>query len=274
MDKDKIDNRISIIGCGWLGFSLAKQLIKKGFNIKGASTSEKKLQILDKESIIPFVIQLYETKIEGNITEFLDKSEILIVNIPPGLRKNPNKNHIKEIENLIEEIEKSNVKNILYISSTSVFEDQLEFPVITDSTKPNASSDSAKQLIEIENLLQKNPSFNTTILRFAGLFDEERHPGKILSGRKNISNPKAPVNLIHKNDCISIICQLIEENLWNRVFNACYPSHPTKSEYYKHYCQTQNLELPEFNTKEASKGKIIDTTTLAQLLKYEYKTGL
>ncbi|RZN84626.1 MAG: hypothetical protein EVB11_00825 [Winogradskyella sp.] len=274
MSKNKINNKISIIGCGWLGLPLAKQLIENGLDVKGSTTSDKKLKGLSEHGITPFLIQLSETKIEGNVTEFLNNSETLIINIPPGLRRNPSKNHVSEIKLLIKQIEESGIKNVLYISSTSVYTSEFTFPIITEETKPNATSISGKQLIEIENILKNNSAFNTTILRFAGLFDGDRHPGKMLSGRKHISNPKAPVNLIHKNDCISIITQLIEKNLWNDVFNACYPSHPTKVQYYKQYCITHNLEFPEYNTEDTSIGKIIDTSKLAQLLKYEYKTGL
>ncbi|WP_299113978.1 NAD(P)H-binding protein [uncultured Winogradskyella sp.] len=274
MGISKINNRISIIGCGWLGLPLAIQLIENGLDIKGSTTSENKLEALDNLGITPFLIRLNETKIEGDISEFLNNSETLIINIPPGLRKNPDKNYVSEIKLLIKHIEKSSIKNVLYISSTSVYNNDPKFPIITEKTKPNAISNSGKQLIEIENVLKNNSAFNTTILRFAGLFDQERHPGKIISGRKHILNPEAPVNLIHKNDCISIIAQLIEKDFWNEEFNACYPNHPTKEQYYKQYCQANNLELPEYNREDISMGKIIDATKLAQLLKYEYKTGL
>ncbi|GGI56432.1 NAD(P)H-binding protein [Winogradskyella haliclonae] len=274
MSIGKKNNTISIIGCGWLGLPLAKKLIENGFDIKGSTTSENKLKELDKLGITSFLIRLNETKIEGDIFEFLNNSETLIINIPPGLRRNPNKNHVLEIKQLVKFIEKSSIKNVLYISSTSVYNNDSKFPIITEKTKPNAISNSGKQLIEIENILKNNSVFNTTILRFAGLFDQDRHPGKILSGRKHILNPEAPVNLIHKNDCISIIAQLIEKDFWNEEFNACYPNHPTKEQYYKQYCQAHNLELPKYNREKVSTGKKIDASKLAQLLKYDYKTGL
>lgn len=266
--------KISILGCGWLGLPLAKTLVAKGFNIKGSTTSISKLNYLKSLNINPFLVELSTNSVSENIKAFLDASETLIINIPPGLRKNPHKNHVQEIKNLMAYTEESTIKNIVYISSTSVFQDTIPFSIVNENTKPNAVSNSSQQLIAIETMLQTNPRFNTTILRFSGLFDEDRHPGKILSGRKNIANPEAPVNLIHKEDCISIILKLIKHNFWNDTFNASFPQHPTKEEYYTTYCKNRNLELPEFDETKPSKGKIIDTSKLAQLLKYEYKTGL
>lgn len=267
-------HQISIIGCGWLGLPLAKYFVKNGYTVKGSTTSNDKLSVLKKNNIVPYQIQLNETKITDPISDFLKASDTVIINIPPGLRRNPNKNHVKELKLLIEHIEKQEVKHVLYISSTSVFKDAISFPTITEKTIPNTKSESGQQLIAIENLLKENVNFKTTILRFSGLFDDSRHPGKFLSAKRNIANPEAPVNLIHKNDCIAIIFQLIENGVWNQTFNFSLPQHPTKKEYYTTYCKTHNLPLPHFAEHTPSEGKFINVSNVVQLLKYEFKTGL
>ncbi len=50
--------QISILGCGWLGVPLAESLIKKGFSIKGSTTSEEKIEILTKKGIEAFLISI------------------------------------------------------------------------------------------------------------------------------------------------------------------------------------------------------------------------
>ena len=267
-------SQISILGCGWVGLPLAEYLISVGYIIKGSTTSEYKLQRLESSKISPYLIHLDEEQIVGDISEFLATSETLIINIPPGLRRNPQKNHVKAIENLVSEIEKSSVKNVLYISSTSVFQDEIDFPKIADDTLPNATSRSSKQLIDIEVMLQNNPNFKTTILRFSGLFGDDRHPGKFLSGKKELKNPEAPVNLIHQTDCIAIIAKLIHNSIWDVTLNACYPAHPARKAYYTNYCKAHDLALPGFDNSFPSKGKIIDGSKVAQLLSYKYQTGL
>lgn len=266
--------QISIIGCGWLGFPLAKNLVNKGYKVKGSSTSEGKLKTISEANIEAYVIALNEEGITGNYTDFLTGTETVVINIPPGLRKDPDKNHVAEIQHLINALENQNIKNVIYISSTSVFKDETNIPIINADTVPNAISNSGKQLIAIENMLRMNTSFNTTIIRFGGLFDAQRHPSTYLAGRKNLSNPNAPVNLIHKEDCINIITLIIENNIWNETFNAANPNHPTKKDYYTLYCKQHQLELPKFNASEKSKGKIIGNTKLEQLLDYSFKQAL
>ncbi|EPR72230.1 Protein yeeZ precursor [Winogradskyella psychrotolerans RS-3] len=261
------------MGCGWLGLSLAKELVKANCTVNGTTTTKDKLEVLENHHINPFLITLNETAISGSYSEFLTGSDTLIINIPPGLRKDPTKNHVAELRLLMHQIEAHAIKNVLYISSTSVFKNEEGFPLITAETAPNTTSNSSKQLIEIEHMLQANSNFNTTILRFGGLIGDGRHPAKFLSGKTNISDPEAPINLIHKTDAIGIIMSIIKNGLWNVVLNAAYPAHPSKKDYYINQCERKNLTLPSFNVSEKSKGKIIESKLVVQLLKYTFKVA-
>ncbi|MDC1274067.1 SDR family NAD(P)-dependent oxidoreductase, partial [Flavobacteriaceae bacterium] len=44
MNQDKI----GIIGCGWLGLPLAKSLISNNYKVKGSTTRKNKLTVLNK----------------------------------------------------------------------------------------------------------------------------------------------------------------------------------------------------------------------------------
>lgn len=267
-------NQVSIIGCGWLGLPLAQFLISKNYVIKGSTTSPKKVSELKIHNIQPYVIVLNENGIVGDIDSFLNDSTSLIINIPPGLRKRPNKNHILEMEHLISQIEKSSVSYVIYISSTSVYANTESLNTVTEDTPTCPDSENGKQLLAIENRLLENKKFKTIVLRCGGLFGVDRHPAKYLSGRKDIKNPDAPVNLIHKEDCINIIHKLLNQDSWQLILNAITPHHPSKKEYYTAYCEMNNLPIPEFDSNSISKGKIIDTSKLVQLLNYNYKHGL
>lgn len=267
-------SKISILGTGWLGLPLGKSLIHEGYEIKGATTSIEKLELLKKEGLSSYKVHLQEDGISGEIEDFLAESDILIINIPPGLRRNPNGNFVAKIEHLIPYIVSSSIKKVLFVSSTSVFADLEGFPKISGKTLPNASSNSGKQLIEVEHLLRNNSYFETTILRFAGLFDRRRHPATMLSKRSGIKNPKAPVNLIHCEDCIGIIKKIIDTNNWNRTFNAAYPDHPEKEKYYTEVCQQMGLPLPDYDHETVSKGKEVDSKDLMENLNYSFKKEL
>lgn len=265
---------ICIIGCGWLGFPLAKSLVKKGHLVKGSTTTLEKISLLNSEGIDGFLVQLSSEGILGGIKNCLADCDILVLNIPPGLRKNPEANYVKQMQHLLPYVEVSSVKHIVFISSTSVYDDDESMPLISETSPTSTRSNTAKQLLAVEALFQNNSRFKTTVLRFSGLFGEDRHPAKFLSGKTNLKHPDAPVNLIHQKDCISIIENIIEQNIWNTVFNATTPSHPSRKNYYTSVCKTQNLPLPSFNNTLKSKGKVIDSTKLARVLDYEFQIKL
>lgn len=260
--------QISILGCGWLGLPLAKALLENGFSVKGSTTSNEKISILKNSGIQPHLITLSENETIGKLNHFLENSKILIIDVPPKLRGSEKENFVSKIKNLIPFIEKSSVENVLFISSTSVYgEDNL---VVTEETVLNPDTESGKQLVQVEQLLQSNSNFKTTILRFGGLIGEDRHPIKFLAGKTNLDNPNAPINLIHQDDCIGIIQKIIELNSWNETFNAVTPFHPSRKEYYTQKANDLNLELPEFNVGNSSFGKTISSSKIETILEYVF----
>lgn len=272
--------RISILGCGWLGLPLAKALIAKGNSINGSTTSENKLSILKDAGINPFLVILSEVEgnfesggISENINSFLAESEILIIDIPPKLRtvdpSSEKKAFVEKIKNLIPFIEKSKIQKVLFVSSTSVYGD--DNGIVTEETIPNPDTESGKQLILAEKLLQENQNFETTILRFAGLIGEDRHPVKFLAGKENLENPDAPINLIHRNDCIGIIEAIINQSKWNEVFNVAAPFHPMREEYYTLKAAQMNLPLPNFSSEKSNVKKAISSKKIENSLNYQFK---
>ncbi len=260
--------QISILGCGWLGLPLAKALLKKGFSVKGSTTSMEKISLLQSAGIAPFIIQLEEEKISESITDFLADSQILIVDIPPKLRGNSTENFVAKIAALLPFIEKSTIEKVLFVSSTSVYGEDNE--LVSDETPLNPDSEGGRQLAIVESLLQKNNCFKTTVLRFGGLIGEDRNPVRFLSGRENIENPDSPINLIHQEDCIGIIEKIIELDSWNKTYNAVAPFHPTRKEYYTQKAADLNLALPKFVPSNTIVGKTILSDTLKNSLQYSF----
>ena len=264
--------QISLLGCGWLGLPLAKSLLEKGFLVNGSTTSEEKISLLKATGIRPFLISLGGNEIGSEIDLFLQNSAILIIAIPPKLRSEASENFVVKIQNLIPFIEKSYIEKVLFVSSTSVYAD--DNLTVTEAINPKPNTENGKQLLATELLLQNNKNFQTTVVRFGGLIGIDRHPIAFLSGKKNIENPEAPINLIHQKDCIGVIKSIIEKECWNETFNAVAPFHPTRKTYYTQKAIERNLPLPEFDESKPSIGKIISSNKVEQILDYQFKNKL
>ena len=260
--------QISILGCGWLGLPLAKSLLQNGFSIKGSTTSLEKISLLESEGITPYLVRLEEQQISASVADFLADSQILIINIPPKLRGGSTENFVAKITTLLPFIENSTVEKVLFVSSTSVYGEDNEF--VSEVTVLNPDTEGGRQLAIVENVLQKNSRFQTTILRFGGLISDDRNPVRFLSGRENIENPDAPINLIHQDDCIGIIEKIIALNSWDETYNAVAPFHPTRQEYYTQKATELNLALPKFAALNTIVGKTILNNKVIEVLDYSF----
>lgn len=265
--------KIGIIGCGWLGLPLAKDLTNRGFSVKGTTTSIDKLALLTNENIAPYHIKISEKGIEGPIHDFLLDVEILIINIPPGLRgKGKKESYVKKIHHLVTELNKSSITNVIYISSTAVYGDSQG--EVHEKTTPLPSSESGRQLLQTENIFLKNTNFKSTVLRFGGLIGPDRHPVNMLSGRQNLKNGNALINLIHLNDCIRLITGVLTENIWGTLLNGVYPDHPTKQRYYSKEALKRNLKAPEYQSLDIKNPKKITSCHPFIAKKFTYLTPL
>ena len=195
-------NKIGIIGCGWLGLPLAKEFISNNYKVKGSTTTKEKLETLKTEGIEAYLIDLSEKSILDSIDSFLCELDILIINIPPKIKKEGNASYSSKIEKIIKYSNK--VKNILFISSTSVYGSMQGR--IDSNTIALPDSENGKEILKTENLIKNK---NYTILRFGGLIGEGRSPLKYLIQKNEVLNADAPINYIHLKDCIGIINAII-----------------------------------------------------------------
>ena len=260
------------MGCGWLGLPLARSLIGEGYEVYGTTTSKDKLPQLQKAGIVPYSISLSEDTIDGPIKEFLEKVTILVINVPPKLRGPNGENYIKKMELVHSAISNSKVRKVLFVSSTSVYGDVQGR--VTEETMPRPGTESGRQLLASERLFESTPNIETTIIRFGGLIGKDRHPIYMLSGKERLKNGNHPVNLIHLDDCISIISSVIQKNWWGEIFNAVYPLHPTKKEYYHQVAAKKGLVLPKYAQNSTLSGKEISSRRLIYVKKYDFKASI
>ncbi len=263
----KNKNRISLLGCGWLGFPLALDLILLGFKVKGSTTSPEKVTLLKASGIDPFLVQFDHSLPEPSLTQLLD-TDILIVSIPPGRKsvEGP-ENYRKMGETLIRQIPKSSVTKIIFISSTTVYSDSNK--AVSESSEISPETTSGKVIAEIEKSLLALP-IQVLVLRLSGLFGPGRSPARFFAGKINIPNGLAPVNMIHLDEVKSLIITLIDSESANGVYIGCTPSHPTKEEFYSLAARLAKQPEPRF-IKEKLSWKIVNSERVEKELGFSFK---
>ncbi|MBC9929353.1 NAD(P)H-binding protein [Chitinophaga qingshengii] len=256
---------ISILSCGWLGKPLALALQDRGYAVKGARTSAAGVQELQAAGIDGYQVVLRPSVPEAPAS-FWD-ADILVINVPPRNRERGVAAHVAEIEALRTRLEASRIKKVLFVSSTSVYAG-VDGPVTEENTlMPETPNGMA--LREVEQLLMQSVVFQTTILRFGGLIGYNRLPNAETLATQQRNND-APMNAIHRDDCIRIICDLIAKDIWGEVFNACASAHPLRYQYYRAAARALGLDIPEKYASVAPPHKLVNSDKLKHRLGYTF----
>lgn len=263
---------IAIAGLGWLGMPLAQKLMTLGYRVKGSVSTVKKATALQSKGIDAYAVNITEEGVLGTPKGLLKNTETLIIMIPPGLRRNSGANYVLKMSHFLDKVKESDITQVIFVSSTSVYGD--DQGAITERDLPTPEHNAGKQLFEAEQLFFNAPGLETSIVRFGGLYGGTRQPIKFLAGRKDLSGGLALVNLIHRDDCIGILSEIIKQQHYGHIFNAVHPSHPLKKEYYVAKAKELGLEPPQYAADEEVTYKQVDSLNLEMVLGYKFKRDL
>ena len=260
--------KISILGCGWYGFALAKVLIEAGYEVRGSTTQSDKLAELALAGIKPYLVS-FDGEKDTYHQDFFD-SDILLISIPPKRNLPQPGDYLSKIGRISEAIAQSSIQQVIFISSTGVYQDG-NF-VVDESIVPQPDSPAGKALLGAEECLKNHPRFTTTILRFGGLFGPNRNLAKHFAGKSDITNGEAPINLIHLDDCLQISLAIIQQQAFGYIYHGVSPFHPTRSAFYTQACTVKGLEEPNF-LNELLNWKQINSINLSAKLNYQFKVA-
>jgi len=249
-----MQHSISILGSGWLGSQLPALFLKQGYRVNISTRSAAKLSQLAVNKVTAYQIDIED--LGDNIEDFLNV-ETVIINITSK--------NLRAFNDLLNAIEKSPVVNLLLISSTSVYPAGSGVSQESDSLELQSHP-----LLQIEKLFCDSRHFHTTVLRFAGLIGPKRHPGRFFSSGNKLRDPLGRVNLIHLDDCLNIIKQIVDKKAWGEIFNGCADSHPTKLAYYTQCASALGYPAPEFLKNGAENNKVVCNRKLKEQLGYQF----
>ena len=247
-----MSKEIVIAGAGWLGGPLARVLKESYKHVTVLSRSDEQFAFFKSQHIS--LIKVDYSQIEQSIINS-ETTKTLIICIPPV------PNYFSIINGLVKAI---NPSHIIFTSATSVYSP-------TSGEVTETSTLGGNPLLEEAETLIINSGVLYSILRLGGLIGEDRNPSSHFSGKRDISNGGAPVNLIHREDIIQIITQVIDKNIQG-IFNVVYPSHPTRKEYYEKQCVQRGLAPCEFDSN--GNGKIVNGSKISDILNRPYRFSI
>lgn len=256
--------QIAVVGCGWLGLPLSLSLQKSGHKIMVTCRSKQKTSELTELGFNAETFELGNELMHDRLAA-LFASRVLVLNIPVG-RKNPKtKHYLQHMQALLKHAANSQIQNIIFISTTSVYGD--DSGIITEQSATNPQTQSGQINLSLEAMVREYFTDHSTIIRPAGLVGNNRHPAHYLAGKSDLPTPDIRVNLVHQDDVVCAIQTVIEKDIWGKTLHLSALEHPTRAEYYTWAAKRLGLNPPSFiNGEGVAMGKQIDATRSLQVL--------
>ena len=257
--------RISILGCGWLGLPLAQALAEDGHEVRGSTTTHSKLDAIRAAGAQAHLVRL-SPEPAGDTEGFFD-AEMLVVTLPPS---GDDEAYLQRLASVIAAGRKAGTQHFIFTSSTSAYAARGEVVDETDATPP--ASDRGQRMRRAEALFL-TPPIEAVIVRLGGLFGPDREPGRFLAGKTGVTGPDQPVNLVHRDDVIGVIRELIAQEVRRGVFNVVADEHPSRRDFYTARAEALGLAPPAFSEAPAS-GKTVSNQKVKDVLGYTFRHGL
>lgn len=246
--------KITIIGCGWLGLPLAEKLVKKNYSVAGTTTSEEKLSVLNEKDIKGKIFTIGDDTIDF---QELKESTCVVIAIPPSKIDN----YANKIADFCKNLE--NNQRVIYVSSTSVYADKDQ--VAYESDVLDGTNRSGPEVIKTEKEIRTILGERLTVVRMSGLVGGDRQPAKYFAGKTDLSGADTGVNMIHQTDAVGVIMQVISSNSFGKTYNGCATEHPTKVEYYTKVCEELNLALPKYSGEPQAFKTVNNDLSISEL---------
>lgn len=244
----------------------ARTLVASGHQVKGSTTTESKLPTLAAYEIEPFLIHIQPAALTVAPSFFY--CDVLVITIPPRASVTPAGEYHAAVAQIASWARQHQVPHVIFISSTAVFSDLNGH--VHEGTTPAPESDAGKTLLAVEHMLQAETDFITTIVRFGGLVGPGRDPGRFFAGKKDVSNGRAPVNLIHQDDCTGLCQAIVETKAFGGIVHGCAPHHPTRQNFYSLASKKAGLQAPTF-VDELTRWKVVEGIQTQARLAYRYR---
>ena len=243
---------MAILGCGWSGMAIGKELVKLGASVLGTTTRSSRMDEIRLAGIEPMVfdVRSLQQADPSSWHKLFEDKDAVIVTLPPSAFKIAGEFKRDLVTQLVGLLSKGNVESIIVFSSTAVYPDNAGDYREIDAMH-RVSRHSGVDLLSYEKHFDSLKS-RRCILRFGGLVGPGKDISRMIPRNGEIKNSKGVLNLTHLKDIVSATLWLLENKKQNFTFNLVSPKHPRRDDLYARITKAGRLEFDhnDFGSKK------------------------
>ncbi|HEX6565031.1 MAG TPA: NAD-dependent epimerase/dehydratase family protein [Chthoniobacterales bacterium] len=260
----KAAQSVLVIGCGYIGAQLLRDLSRSGWRASGTTLSESSAHALRREGLEVVAADLRISDLRV-LTENNPSVVVHCASSDKGGAVAYRKIFLEATTRLIQD---TNFEHLIFTSSTSVYA-QTDGSLVTETDSAEPERETGKILRETEELVLAHQG---TVLRLAGIYGPGRCVPleKLLSGEAAVEGDGERImNSIHRDDAVSAL-YLAAANRCQGIFNVADDTPVTQLEWFQWVCARLGRPLPpsvprNLNRKRAWTSKRVSNAKLRSM---------
>ena len=248
--------KAAIIGCGYVGKTVAHLWKAKGFDVIVTTTSPERVDELSEVSNKVVVLEgSEEHKLKGAIAD----RETVLLCVGSKRGANYRKTYLGTAQTVAQVLPKTSVKQLIYTSTCSIY-GQNSGAWINETMPPNPSTENGKIIEAAEQTLLEaiSPQLKVCILRLGGIYGPGRSVENIYSriaGKTMPGKGEEAANWVHLLDIIGAIDWAQTKQL-SGIYNVVQDEIPMRKELIGEVCDRLNLPPVQWDGNEnAGRGR-------------------
>ncbi|MEZ9831979.1 NAD-dependent epimerase/dehydratase family protein [Vibrio breoganii] len=271
---------VLIIGAGWLGRPLAKQLSASNHAVHVTNSSHESTEESLELGLSAHQLQLPLPSIQSlaSLIEQL-KIEVVIGCITPGFRRSATPDwdsYANNWQQICEAAKQGGARKVIMISSTAVYPS-----VSKDMKEEDASlglalgnndfSDKSLALLQAEQRVIDS-EMDHVVIRCSGLVDEIRHPSRFATRLRSVSR-NAPANMLHRVDAVGVV-EFAMNHIGHDIINASTPNTCDKAQFYQAAIESKGLDIALPEVVDTPDKRIDSSRSVGLGYQYQYQHTL
>jgi nucleoside-diphosphate-sugar epimerase len=260
----KAAQSVLVIGCGYIGAQLLRNLSRSGWKASGTTLSESSADALRSEGLEVVAADLRIS----DLRVLTENNPSVVVHCASSGKGGAVAYREIFLETTTRLIQDTTFEHLIFTSSTSVYA-QTDGSLVTETDSAEPERETGKILRETEELVLAHRG---TVLRLAGIYGPGRCVPleKLLSGEAVVEGDGERImNSIHRDDAVSAL-YLAAANRCQGIFNVADNTPVTQLEWFQWVCARLSRPLPpsaprNLNRKRAWTSKRVSNAKLRSM---------
>lgn len=230
------DSRILIVGCGYVGSAVGKQLASRGANVVGTTTRPDRADEIRGCGIDPVVLDVNDA---DSVCDAASGCEAIYLCVGAGRTRPYEEIYLPAARSVVAALSAERVRRVIYTSSTGVY-GQDDGSWVNEDSETNPGTDNGKVLVEAERILLDHGSeaiacgrTTVSVVRLGGIYGPGRELTNFVGRAAGTmrSDGDGYVNLVHLEDICSVMVGLLEID-HHGILNMTDDAPVTRREFY------------------------------------------